>query len=127
MIYTNPLLVTRIALPGTLLSVMCRRRQEAQEPGKTPWPTDWGPGDASRFVEFPELPKSRMQLVPPAKAWRMQNASGGTAARPRLPARVEGPQQETSNELLLQNADNLSSAELDALIFKHRPYESHRL
>lgn len=124
---SRPLAILAMLLVGGWQYVRMKRRQEAQEPGKTPWPTDWGPGDASRFVEFPELPKSRMQLVPPAKAWRMQNASGGTAARPRLPARVEGPQQETSNELLLQNADNLSSAELDALIFKHRPYESHRL
>ena len=94
---------------------MCRRRQEAQQMGKTPWPPDWGAGDASRFIEFPELPKSRTQLVPPEKARRIPDR---TPERPRLPTRVEGP--------LLQDADDLSSADLDAMIFKRRPYERPR-
>lgn len=102
---------------------MCRRRQEAQQMGKTPWPPDWGPGEASRFAEFPELPKSRAQLVPPENARGMRGASHGTGVRPRQPARMEGPQHETGNELLLQDANDISSADLDAMIFKQRPYE----
>lgn len=87
------------------------------------WPPDWGPGDASRFVDFPELPKSRTQLVPPEKAQHMREISEAAAVRPRLPAKLEGPQQEPSSELLLQDANDMSSADLDALMFKQRAYE----
>ena len=103
---------------------MCRRRQEAQRIGKgKAWPLDWGPGDASRFVDFPELPKSRTQIGPPEKAQRMRDGSDAASIRPRMSARLEAPQQETGNELLLQDANDMSSADLDALIFKQRPYE----
>ena len=91
--------------------------------GKIPWIPDWGPGDASRFTEFPELPKSRTQLVPPEKGRRTRGASDGPSVRPRQPARMEGPRQETGNDLLLQNANDISSADLDAMMFKQRPYD----
>lgn len=120
---TPPLHLTRPHGQESPCHSMCRRRQEAQQTGKTPWPPDWGPGDGSHFAEFPELPKSRAQLVPPAKARHIRDASNGAAVRPRQPARMEGPQLETGNELLLQNANDISSADLDAMIFKQRPYE----
>ena len=85
------------------------------------WPLDWGPGDASKFVDFPELPKSRTQIVPPEKARHMQDLSDAATVRPRMPARLEAPQQETGNKV--QVANDMSSADLDALILKHRPYE----
>ena len=53
----------------------------------------------------------------------MQEISDAAAVRPRLPAKMEGPQQETSTELLLQHANDMSSADLDALMFKQRAYE----
>lgn len=103
---------------------MCRRRQKAQQMGKgKAWPLDWGPGDASKFIDFPELPKSRTQIGPPEKARRMRDGSDAALVRPRMPASMEAPQQETANELLLQDANDMSSADLDALIFKRRPYE----
>lgn len=109
-----------------LYLVMCRRRHEAKQMGKgKAWPLDWGPGDASRYVDFPELPKSRTQMVPPEKARRMRDVSDAAVAiaRPRMPVRLEAPQQEISNSMLLQDANDMSSADLDALILKQRPYE----
>lgn len=94
-----------------------RRRQEAQRMGKTPWPPDWGPGDASRFAEFPELPKSRTQLVPPEKARSMRDALDRKAVRQR-----STPQQDANQDLSMQDVDNMTSADLDAMIFKQRPY-----
>ncbi|KAL3138593.1 hypothetical protein ABBQ32_006360 [Trebouxia sp. C0010 RCD-2024] len=120
---SRPLAILAMLLVGGWQFVRTKRRQEAQQTGKTPWPPDWGPGDGSHFAEFPELPKSRAQLVPPAKARHIRDASNGAAVRPRQPARMEGPQLETGNELLLQNANDISSADLDAMIFKQRPYE----
>ena len=87
------------------------------------WPLDWGPGDASKFVDFPELPKSRTQIGPPEKAQRMRDGSDAALVRPSLPVRMEASQQEIGNELLLQQANDMSSADLDALILKQRPYE----
>lgn len=87
------------------------------------WPPDWGPGDASRFVDFPELPKSRTQLVPPEKARHIREISDAAAVGPRLPAKLEGAQRETNREMLLQDANDMSSADLDALMFTQRAYE----
>ena len=106
---------------------MCRRRQEAQHTGKNKvWPLDWGPGDASRFIDFPELPKSRTQIGPAEKERHMRDGSDAALARPRMPARVEAPQKKISNDLSLRDANDMSSADLDALIFKQRPYERRK-
>ena len=90
--------------------------------GKTPWPPDWGPGDASRFAEFPELPKSRTQLVPPEKARSMRDVLDRKAVRQGSTAQLQGSQQEADGDLSVQDVDNMSSADLDAMVFKQRPY-----
>lgn len=64
---SRPLLILGMLLVGGWQYVRTKRKQDAKQFGNTPWPPDWGPGDASRFADFPELPKSRTQLVQPSK------------------------------------------------------------
>ena len=107
-----------------LLAWLCRRRQEAQRMGRTPWPPDWGPGDASRFSEFPELPKSRTQLLAPEKGRSVQDVRDRRAVRQRSSAALQGPSQSANDDLSLQNVDDISSADLDAMVFRQRPFEA---
>ncbi len=117
----------RFALPEMSMLkadvLACRRRQDAGRSGKAAWPPDWGPGDASRFAEFPELPKSRTQLGPPRKGPMVREGidKAPTAQEPiaGLGSDIGSP----SNILSLEDTQNLSSADLDAMVFQQQPYK----
>lgn len=107
---------------GSFLS-WCRRKQDAQRSGKTPWPPDWGPGDASSFDEFPQLPKSRTQLVSPTKGAKARQGTNQTAAVHRPVARLQSDNQSASGRMSVEELQNISSADLDAMVFRQGPYQ----
>ena len=96
-----------------------RRRQE-----QGAWPPDWGHGDASRFPDFPELPKSRAKLVPPTESRHKRRSGSGTSGR-RLPleaaSRDESLHEQARRHAARSGNDDISSAELDGMVFRQQP------
>ena len=108
-------------LRQTLLA--CRRRHDAGRSGKAAWPPDWGPGDASRFAEFPELPKSRTQLGPPRKGPIVREGIDKAPTAQKPTAGLGSDIGTSSNKLSSEDIQNISSADLDAMVFQQQPYK----
>ena len=93
------------------------RRRQAQGA----WPPDWGHGDTSRFPDFPDLPKSRAQLVPPTESHHMRRATANGSAKRQQAAVLSQPVHEiVKRDAARTCEDDISSAELDAIVFKQQ-------
>jgi len=104
-------------------SLACRRRHDAGRSGKAAWPPDWGPGDASRFAEFPELPKSRTQLGPPRKGPIVMEGIDKPPIARKSVAGLDSNIGSPSTKMSLEDIQNISSADLDDMVFQQQPYK----
>ncbi|DBA70996.1 TPA: hypothetical protein ACH3X2_011432 [Trebouxia sp. C0005] len=123
---SRPLLIIGMLGVGGWQYVRTKRRHDAGRSGKTVWPPDWGPGDASRFAEFPELPKSRTQLGPPTKGPSLREGIDKPRSAPIASKTVAGLVPDISspsNKVSLEDIQNISSADLDAMVFQQQPYK----
>lgn len=120
---SRPLLIIGMLGVGGWQYVRTKRRHDAGRSGKAAWPPDWGPGDASRFAEFPELPKSRTQLGPPRKGSIVREGIDNPPIAQKTVAGLASDSGSPSNRLSLQDIQNISSADLDAMVFQQQPYK----
>ena len=101
---------------GENITCCCRRRQ-----AQGAWPPDWGHGDTSRFPDFPDLPKSRAQLVPPTGSHHMRRSTANGSAKRQQAATPSQPVHEiVKREASHAPKGDISSAELDAMVFKQQ-------
>ncbi|DBB00195.1 TPA: hypothetical protein ACH3X1_014025 [Trebouxia sp. C0004] len=120
---SRPLLILGMLGVGSWQYVRTKRRHDAGRSGKAAWPPDWGPGDASRFADFPELPKSRTQLGPPRKGHVVREGIDKAPIAQKPVAGLASDIGNPSSKMSLEDIQNISSADLDSMVFHQQPYK----